>query len=130
MKINRRKFLKRISNLIWIGVGFFLFKSSEKNLLNFRKRKTKIYENNFLEGITISDGLIFSKHGNKLKILKSTCTHLGCNVYFSSDNKLVCPCHGSKFQSDGKVISGPASTNLEEVKFRLDKTKNQIILYV
>jgi Rieske Fe-S protein len=130
MKINRRNFLKIINNLIWSGFGFLILKSSEQNLINSQKRKIKIYENNFPEGITILDGLIFSKNGNKIKVFKSTCTHLGCNVYFSPDKNLVCPCHGSKFQSDGRVISGPASKNLEEVKCLLDKTKNQIIIYV
>lgn len=130
MEINRRKFLKQISNLIWIGFGFLIFKSSGKNLLNSKKGKIKTYENNFPEGITVLDGLIISKSGDELKIFKSTCTHLGCNVNLSFDQNLVCPCHGSKFKSNGKVISGPATKNLEEVQFELERLKNQIIVYV
>ncbi len=35
------------------------------------------------------------------------CTHLGCIVKETTDG-FGCPCHGSKFAPDGKVIAGPA----------------------
>jgi len=35
------------------------------------------------------------------------CTHLGC-IVSESGYGFTCPCHGSKFDSDGKVIGGPA----------------------
>ncbi|MDA0321637.1 MAG: Rieske 2Fe-2S domain-containing protein [Verrucomicrobia bacterium] len=35
------------------------------------------------------------------------CTHLGCIVKETADG-FSCPCHGSKFALDGKVIKGPA----------------------
>lgn len=35
------------------------------------------------------------------------CTHLGCIVSATSDG-FACPCHGSKFDENGKVLGGPA----------------------
>lgn len=35
------------------------------------------------------------------------CTHLGCIVKSQADG-FECPCHGSRFQSDGSVTKGPA----------------------
>ncbi len=35
------------------------------------------------------------------------CTHLGCIVQ-KSDDGFVCPCHGSTFDAEGSVRSGPA----------------------
>lgn len=35
------------------------------------------------------------------------CTHLGCIVTPKKDG-FICPCHGSKFAKDGKVLKGPA----------------------
>lgn len=35
------------------------------------------------------------------------CTHLGCIVSETPDG-FGCPCHGSKFNHDGKVVGGPA----------------------
>ncbi|WP_026736389.1 QcrA and Rieske domain-containing protein [Fischerella sp. PCC 9605] len=50
---------------------------------------------------------------SKLIALNPTCTHKGCIVGWKKDqNALVCPCHGSKFANDGKVINGPAQKPL------------------
>lgn len=45
--------------------------------------------------------------------LNAVCTHLGCVVPWSStDNKFKCPCHGSQYNSEGKVVRGPAPLSL------------------
>jgi cytochrome b6-f complex iron-sulfur subunit len=43
--------------------------------------------------------------------ISNVCTHLGCLVS-ASDTGFLCPCHGSKYNRDGKVIAGPAPRNL------------------
>lgn len=43
------------------------------------------------------------------------CTHLGCIVSKHAE-KFECPCHGSKFDANGKVIAGPAPKALEWFK--------------
>jgi cytochrome b6-f complex iron-sulfur subunit len=41
--------------------------------------------------------------------VSAVCTHLGCITQWKpEDNSIACPCHGSKFQSDGTKIAGPA----------------------
>ena len=45
----------------------------------------------------------------------ATCTHLGCLVHWNGLERCWdCPCHGSQFSPDGKVLSGPALTPLGE----------------
>jgi cytochrome b6-f complex iron-sulfur subunit len=42
-----------------------------------------------------------------------TCTHKGCTVEWKTEEKsFVCPCHGAKFSTDGKVLKDPASKPL------------------
>ncbi len=42
-----------------------------------------------------------------LHAISATCTHLGCIVAIT-ETGFQCPCHGSKYNRDGKVIGGPA----------------------
>ncbi|UZQ55371.1 cytochrome b6-f complex iron-sulfur subunit [Trichothermofontia sichuanensis B231] len=45
--------------------------------------------------------------------LNAICTHLGCVVpWNASENKFICPCHGSQYNSEGKVVRGPAPLSL------------------
>jgi glycine/D-amino acid oxidase-like deaminating enzyme/nitrite reductase/ring-hydroxylating ferredoxin subunit len=42
------------------------------------------------------------------------CTHMGCHVTFNTaERSWDCPCHGSRFDYDGRVIQGPALKDLE-----------------
>lgn len=48
--------------------------------------------------------------------LSAVCTHLGGIVRWNdSEKSWDCPLHGSRFSSDGQVLEGPATRNLQEV---------------
>lgn len=46
-----------------------------------------------------------------LYAISTVCTHLGCIVKAEADG-FHCPCHGSRFAPDGKVMRGPAPRSL------------------
>ena len=49
--------------------------------------------------------------------INAVCTHLGCVVpWNNSENKFMCPCHGSQYDETGKVVRGPAPLSLELAK--------------
>lgn len=42
------------------------------------------------------------------------CTHLGClYAWQDSENKFICPCHGSQFSRGGGWLAGPAPRSLD-----------------
>ena len=52
--------------------------------------------------------------------VSAVCTHLGCVTQWKADaNRIACPCHGSKFQRDGKKIEGPAPRPLPHYSITL-----------
>lgn len=48
-----------------------------------------------------------------LHAVSPTCTHLGCQVSLNTAERTWdCPCHGSRFDIDGRVLEGPAVKDL------------------
>ena len=69
------------------------------------------------EGATLRRGLtklaVHRDEQGNLHELSAVCTHLGCIVHWNRAEKTWdCPCHGSRFNPRGEVISGPASSPL------------------
>jgi cytochrome b6-f complex iron-sulfur subunit len=45
--------------------------------------------------------------------INAVCTHLGCVVpWVPSAQRYICPCHGSNYDENGKVVRGPAPLSL------------------
>jgi Rieske Fe-S protein len=80
--------------------------------------------------LKIDEGKIISQNGEKIAVYKdkagkvsavsAVCPHMRCIVEWNNkDKSWDCPCHGSKFNIEGKVIKGPALKDLPAKK--LDK---------
>ena len=70
------------------------------------------------EGAVMRRGLskvaVYRDEGGKLHECSAVCPHLGCIVDWNGAEKTWdCPCHGSRFDARGKVINGPANTDLK-----------------
>ena len=56
--------------------------------------------------------------------INAICTHLGCVVPWNiAENKFKCPCHGSQYDSTGKVVRGPAPRSLALVHATVEDDK-------
>ena len=73
---------------------------------------------------TLAPGGAFQPPGRNVAVVRDgdgvyavslVCTHLGCIVKPSATG-FDCPCHGSRFSSDGSVTHGPAPTALQWVE--------------
>ncbi|MEX0990591.1 MAG: universal stress protein [Actinomycetota bacterium] len=57
---------------------------------------------------------VFRDDDGKTHRLNPRCTHMGCTVGWNdADRTWDCPCHGSRYATDGTVIHGPAQRSLE-----------------
>jgi glycine/D-amino acid oxidase-like deaminating enzyme/nitrite reductase/ring-hydroxylating ferredoxin subunit len=79
-----------------------------------------------LEEITPGSGAVLRRGLKKVAVYRdehgsfhaysAVCTHLGCIVTWnSSEHTWDCPCHGSRFDKDGRVLNGPAIRSLSEI---------------
>src|SRR5437762_2047583 len=60
---------------------------------------------------------IYRDERGKLHERSAVCGHLGCIVHWNPAEKTWdCPCHGSRFDKLGKVINGPANSDLAPVE--------------
>ena len=56
----------------------------------------------------------FHTVGNFLTPTKPRCPHLGCALKWNPhEHSWDCPCHGSRFSKDGKLLDNPATGDLE-----------------
>jgi cytochrome b6-f complex iron-sulfur subunit len=51
--------------------------------------------------------LVLFRDSEGFYAISTTCTHLGCTVARSREG-FTCPCHGSRFDANGRVTGGPA----------------------
>lgn len=56
--------------------------------------------------------VLVSRDERGFRALSLICTHLGCITSREADGQFVCPCHGSRFDAEGKVTKGPAPSRL------------------
>ena len=73
------------------------------------------------QGAVLRDGLtkmaIYRDARGDLHTCSAVCPHLGCIVAWNhAENTWDCPCHGSRFDKFGKVLNGPATSDLTPLK--------------
>ncbi len=64
---------------------------------------------------------------NGIAAVSTVCPHLGCLARREEDHSFICPCHGSRFDPTGKVVSGPAPRGLMWVEVTLSPDGRLIV---
>jgi len=60
-----------------------------------------------------------------LAAVSMLCTHVCCQCSYDAASKVYyCPCHGSVFDLAGRVVRGPATTDLPTIQLRVDGSGN------
>jgi len=107
---SRRRFLGAAGILLLAGgvLRFLIPRSPQKGGRLVVDRET----------IPTSGALVFRhervaliRQGERIGAVSLVCTHLGCTVTVGEE-EIVCPCHGSRFDREGRVLAGPATRPL------------------
>ena len=106
------------------AVGTFV--SENKDVLSNLTEHLSSGEITKIEELSSGQGALMRLNGKKAAVYRdgtgtvhafsATCTHLGCIVHFNGFEKCwECPCHGSQFSAEGRVLAGPAHRDLERI---------------
>lgn len=57
---------------------------------------------------------------DEFSALNAVCTHEGCTVSRFASPVFVCPCHGSRYNTQGEVVQGPAPAALPRYETAFD----------
>ena len=72
--------------------------------------------------------LFVVRKGNTYRAMSGICPHLGCTVNsVVGKNPFLCPCHGSHFDQNGAVVSGPSPRGLTWHSVTLSKDGRLVI---
>ncbi len=116
--IKRRKFLKRVSLLLvtlagaFTGISF-LKQLTQKGIEGNRRLNVGPLADFPVDTYTLMKDqriYIYRDH-ESVRAISAVCTHLGCTIQRTTDG-FECPCHGSCYADDGRVLSGPAPRSL------------------
>jgi glycine/D-amino acid oxidase-like deaminating enzyme/nitrite reductase/ring-hydroxylating ferredoxin subunit len=99
------------------------FKENADTLVQLAKDTPWNVDADSLKEISPGEGKVLESGGEKIAVYKdeagtdhivsAVCTHMKCIVNWNPVEKTWdCPCHGSRFSTDGNVIEGPAISDL------------------
>jgi Rieske Fe-S protein len=60
---------------------------------------------------------VYREENGAVRIVSAVCSHMGCLVDWNqAERTWNCPCHGSRFATDGSVLAGPAESSLPRLR--------------
>jgi nitrite reductase/ring-hydroxylating ferredoxin subunit len=60
---------------------------------------------------------VYREPSGDVVLLSPRCTHMGCTVDWNDGDKTWdCPCHGSRYDTSGEVLRGPATKALSKME--------------
>jgi cytochrome b6-f complex iron-sulfur subunit len=133
--LSRRDFLKltmdsllAFGGLLGLGglIRFLSYKTEPPQPTEFDLGPAENYLPGSMKTLPEVPAVIIYNNGN-FTALSLVCTHLGCTVEVKPDG-FACPCHGSRFNSDGHPIKGPATAPLKTLRVE-QTTDGKLILH-
>jgi Rieske Fe-S protein len=119
-EITRRRFISWLGMLLAIPIVGLWYSTTRQTIVSNSSKTRKVKLNAISNGISFVEDVIIFRDQQGIQVFSSYCTHLGCNISKQKGEKLICPCHGSEYEaSTGKVLQGPAQTDLANLSFEI-----------
>jgi cytochrome b6-f complex iron-sulfur subunit len=120
----RRDFIKTawkglgvVAGLELTGLTFYYLcdrVSRDKNTKSFDVGLPEEFPNNSVTAFRQGHFYLVRMNDGGFIAVSLKCTHLGCSIIYDEELKeFICPCHSSKFNIQGEVISPPAPRALD-----------------
>jgi nitrite reductase/ring-hydroxylating ferredoxin subunit/uncharacterized membrane protein len=74
-------------------------------------------------------GILLVRRHARVYAIGDSCTHRGCALHegeLNDDDTITCPCHGSIFRLDGRIVRGPATSPQPSYDVRVREGKVEI----
>jgi cytochrome b6-f complex iron-sulfur subunit len=79
--------------------------------------------------VTTSGRIVLLRDNAGFWAINAVCPHLGCQPAFDENRRIfLCPCHGSQFEPEGRLLAGPAPGGMSLAVLRLD-TQGALVAY-
>ena len=113
-------------DLFFTRLWFWMVRVQNKNLV----QKTVVVPLDSLSESNFFHDFIVVRDNSGFRVFSSRCTHLGCRIGHLSQNLLQCPCHGSSFDRNGQVVTGPALRPLPDLLYEIDEISNTLTVFL
>lgn len=81
-----------------------------------------VEEDAYLQESVVRRLWIIKHSDNAVTAFSPTCPHLGCQFNWNAGSgHFECPCHGSVYSPEGKVLGGPAPRPLDALATRIEQ---------
>lgn len=126
MEMKSRRTFLRLGIVGIVSFFVFVWDKLTLNYIETNNRKQVSFPVPQNKPVSFYNNYIVIRQNDKIRVLSSHCTHLGCKINRTENGLLICPCHGSEYDLSGKVVKGPAYKNLEEVPFKISSDGEQL----
>jgi Rieske Fe-S protein len=127
-KIGRRRFLSVTGSALAGIFGILWWDSVNMHRKHIARKYEIRIRSQLQEGFTFLGPVIAHRKEGETVFLWSSCTHMGCTITKEEHGFLVCPCHGSKYDSNGTVVRGPAVEPLKHAGAYLDSDRGEYVI--
>lgn len=128
IKKGRRNFIRQLGYLALAPWAILVWLMIRKDIRDAEKELRIPAPDS--DGIFFYNQVIVSRTDGELTLFSARCTHLGCRVNQWDGKRFICPCHGSEYDINGKVLKSPASDDLRRLDYSMDSHSGEIIVRI